>query len=89
MKHNRKNPKKYPKQVTMHLQNSWNYIDKSMSGFSRESDFADITISARIGNDFSNGNRGMAKAVKGAKKFVNSRIRFHENLTLKKLIKDL
>jgi hypothetical protein len=42
-------------------------------------------IGESIGNDFTNGHRGMAKAVKGAKKFVRTRIRFHENATTKKL----
>lgn len=37
----------------------------------------------RIGNDFTDGHRGMAHAVKGAKKFLNSRTRFHVKQSLK------
>lgn len=61
------------------------YLDKSMHGWSRKSELADVTIGAGIGNDFCNGHRGMARAVKGAKKFVRSRIRFHENVATQKL----
>lgn len=32
-------------------------------------------VSASIGNDFHCGNRGMARNVRGAKKFVRSRVR--------------
>lgn len=32
-------------------------------------------VTARVGNDFTDGHRGMARAVKGAKKFVRSRVR--------------
>jgi hypothetical protein len=61
------------------------YLDKSMHGWGRKSEIADKSIGAGIGNDFSNGHRGMARAVAGAKKFVRSRIRFHENQATKKL----
>lgn len=47
--------------------------------------FSDVSIGARIGNDFTNGNRGMAKSVRGAKKFVRSRLRFHENQAVREL----
>lgn len=61
------------------------YIDKSMHGWKRQSKLTGETVSACIGNDFSNGHRGMAKAVAGAKKFVRTRIRFKENQATKKL----
>lgn len=64
------------------------YLDKSLHGWSRKSEFADVSINASIGNDFSNGHRGMAHAVKGAKKFVRTRIRFHENAATRKLTDD-
>lgn len=64
------------------------YLDKSLHGWSRKSMIADRDISASIGNDFTNGRRGMAKAVRGAKKFVRTRIRFHENAATKKLMKE-
>lgn len=62
------------------------YLDKSMHSWGRTSEFADIRVGASIGNDFTNGHRGMAHAVKGAKKFVKTRIRFHENAMTKKLV---
>jgi hypothetical protein len=61
------------------------YLDKSLHSWSRKSEFADVSIGAAIGNDFSNGHRGMAHSVKGAKKFVRTRIRFHENAATQKL----
>lgn len=61
------------------------YLDKSMHSWGRSSTLADKSIGASIGNDFSQGHRGMAKSVKGAKKFVRTRIRFHENAATKKL----
>lgn len=64
------------------------YLDKSMHGWGRKCQLADKSIGAGIGNDFTNGHRGMAKAVSGAKKFVRSRIRFHENVATKKLISE-
>lgn len=64
------------------------YLDKSMHGWGNISILADRQIGACIGNDFSNGHRGMARAVKGAKKFVRTRTRFHENAATKKLVVD-
>ena len=64
------------------------YLDKSMHGWGRKSEFSDKNIGAGIGNDFSNGNRGMAKAVKGAKKFGRSRIRFHDQQKLNNMKKE-
>lgn len=61
------------------------YIDKSLHAWGRISLFADTIIGASIGNDFTNGARGMAKAVRGAKKFVRTRIRFQENAKTRKL----
>lgn len=61
------------------------YLDKSMHGWGNITLLADRQIGACIGNDFTNGHRGMAKAVKGAKKFVRTRTRFHENAATQKL----
>lgn len=62
------------------------YLDKSMHGRKcQKSLLADISIGASIGNDFTNGHRGMARAIKGAKKFVRTRIRFHENAETRKI----
>jgi hypothetical protein len=57
----------------------WGHPDKSMQGWVRRSYLADKSIGASIVNDFTNGHRGMAKSAKGAKKFVRSRFRLHEN----------
>jgi hypothetical protein len=65
------------------------YLDKSMHGWSRKSQLADVTIAASIGNDFCNGHSGMARAVKGAKKFVRTRIRFHENAAVRSIMNNL
>jgi hypothetical protein len=64
------------------------YLDKSMHGWGRKSELADRTVFGVIGNDYSDGHRGMAKAVKGAKKFVRTRIRFHENAATQKLLNE-
>jgi hypothetical protein len=65
------------------------YLDKSLHGWGRKSTLADTVVGASIGNDFSNGHRGMAKAVKGAKKFVRTRIRFKENEATRKLAENI
>ena len=62
------------------------FLDKSMHGWGRTSTHADVRVGASIGNDFSNGHRGMAKAVRGAKKFVRSRIRFHDKAATRRLV---
>jgi hypothetical protein len=62
------------------------YLDKSLHGWGQISLFADQVVSAGIGNDFSNGHRGMARAVRGAKKFVRTRIRFQENQATQRLV---
>lgn len=64
------------------------YLDKSMHGWGSVSKLADKHIGAGIGNDFCNGHRGMAKAVKGAKKFVRTRTRFHENAATRQLMNE-
>jgi hypothetical protein len=63
----------------------WGYLDKSLHGWGRKSVLADRTFGASIGNDFSDGARGMAHAVRGAKKYVRSRFRFHENAETRKI----
>ena len=61
------------------------FLDKSLHGWGRRSTLADKRVGASISNDFTDGHRGMAKAVKGAKKFVRTRIRFHENAAARRL----
>lgn len=36
--------------------------------------------------DHTNGKRGIAKDRRGAKKYINSRARFHENMALQKIV---
>lgn len=62
------------------------YLDKSLHGWGRISLLADRRVCGVIGNDFTNGHQGMARAVHGAKKFVRSRIRFHENQMTQRLM---
>lgn len=51
--------------------------DKSMSVFTaKTADGTRMITSTNIGNDFTNGHRGMAHAVRGAKKYVRTRVRF-------------
>lgn len=61
------------------------FLDKSMHGWGRLSLLADRHVGAGIGNDYTNSHRGMAKAVRGAKKFVRTRIRFHEKQAVDRL----
>lgn len=65
------------------------FLDKSMHGWGRKTLLGDCTIWAFIGNDFCKGHRGMAKAVKGAKKFVRSRVRFHEKAATKRIVQNI
>lgn len=52
-------------------------------------ELSDKTIGAHATcGDHTNGKRGIAKDVKGAKKYINSRSRFHENQALKKMLKN-
>jgi len=45
------------------------------------------TISASVtSSEHTNAKRGIAKDVRGAKKYLNSRTRFHENAALNKLV---
>lgn len=62
-------------------------LDKSMHSWGRKVKVGDeiIAAGAYIGNDFSNGRRGMAKAVRGAKKFVRTRIRVKAKAATQKL----
>jgi hypothetical protein len=64
------------------------FLDKSLHGWGAFGPISNVSIGAGIGNDFANGHRGMAKAVRGAKKFVRSRIRFHENAATRKLAQE-
>lgn len=64
------------------------YAFSPMGGASRYSALAGRAVGAGWGGDNSNGHRGYAKAKRGGKKFVNSRIRFHEKAALRRLPTD-
>jgi hypothetical protein len=53
--------KSYPHRIIKH----YTKIDRQLG----------VSFSARVGNDYTNGHRGEAKARKGAKHFINSRLR--------------
>lgn len=59
--------------------------NKGGTRFGKRSGIAGVAIDAMADFDASNGNRGMAKSVRGAKKYVNSRFRFHENAATRRL----
>lgn len=65
------------------------HTDKAMSGYSDKGQISDTSVGAWVANDFTNGNRGMARAVAGAKKFVRSRLRFHDNAATKRLAQEI
>ncbi len=59
--------------------------DKGGSRFGAKLPVSGGSVFAFVTHSFCNGNRGMAKAVRGAKKFVRSRTRFHENRAAERL----
>lgn len=62
--------------------------DKSMESWGDRGALSGVSVDASIPNDFTNGHRGMARAAAGAKKFVRTRIRFHENAATRRLAAD-
>lgn len=89
MEHNHRRKYRTPKSILDRRpwrKKPWSYPDKSLDGWGQKSELADRMIASKgIGNDFNKGHRGMARSVKGAKKFVRSRFRFHEKMETKKL----
>lgn len=68
---------------------STDYLSKVFHGTGNICQLADRTIGASISPEFSNGHRGQAKAVAGAKKYVRTRTRFHENAATRKLAQNM
>lgn len=64
------------------------YLDKSMHGWGGKAPVSGLRFHAFIPNDFTDGHRGMARAVSGAKKFVRTRIRFHDNAATQRLARE-
>ena len=63
------------------------YAKYFVNGGTKVGKLSDTSISASATcGDHTNGKRGIAKDVRGAKKFINSRHRFHENQALKKVV---
>lgn len=62
--------------------------DQAMFGTSVIAPLSGKSFDASISNDFTKGNRGMAKAKRGAKKFVRTRVRRAENAATKKLARE-
>lgn len=58
---------------------------KDNAYFSRRGVFSDVGLSASAIHWGYNGNQGMAHRVNGAKKFINSRFRHHENAAARRL----
>lgn len=90
--HRRKNkPRVKDRQADHELNNGYKpagkhgHLDKSMHSWGAQAPLSGRHIGAGIGNDFTDGHRGMARAVKGAKKFVRTRTRFHENAATRAL----
>lgn len=65
------------------------HTDNAMWHDTRCDHSAGLAVSAWIGNDFTDGNRGMAKAKRGAKKYMNSRIRVKQKAYVNKLVNEL
>lgn len=57
--------------------------------FSARAPLSGIVVSAMADFDFTDGNRGMARSVRGAKKYVNSRVRHHENAATRRLAAEI
>lgn len=68
---------------------STGYLDKSMHGWGGKAPVSGKRFGASIPNDFANGHRGMARAVAGAKNFVRTRTRFHDNAATKRLAEEI
>jgi hypothetical protein len=62
---------------------------KGGTGFGAESTFSDVRVGAWVGHCFTDGRRGMAKAVRGAKKYVRSRIRAADKMKVKQVVGEL
>lgn len=65
------------------------FLDKSMQVWRRVAPVSGQYFQAGIRNDFFDGHRGMARAVRGAKKFVRTRVRFHDNAATRRLAAEL
>ncbi|KWT98244.1 MULTISPECIES: hypothetical protein [unclassified Variovorax] len=63
-------------------------LQRPLDGAGAYSPLSDRTIGTCFGGDNSNGHQGYANAKRGAKKFVRSRVRFHEDRAARELARD-
>ena len=63
--------------------------NQAMTGGGAVSTLADAVMNYWTGGDFTNGNRGAAASKRGGKKFVRSRVRFHENAATRRMAADV
>jgi hypothetical protein len=66
----------------------WRPPENVRKGGSAVGPLSGVSVGAGSGYEHSNGHRGQAKAARGAKKFVRTRIRFHENAATRKLAQE-
>ena len=63
---------------------------RAYKGFTAKSILADVGMAASANvHDTTNGKHGVARNIRGAKRFVRSRVRFHENQTTRELAKEI
>ena len=65
------------------------HTDNAMWSDTRRDPLSGTAVFTLITNDFSKGRRGEAKAKRGAKKFLNSRLRFHQKAVLRQTLSEL
>ena len=58
-------------------------------GAGQKSAYSDVLVTTGFGYENSNGHRGYAKAKRGAKKFVRTRIRFQDQQTVNRELRTL
>ena len=61
------------------------YLDKSGCNWGAAAPISGKRFGTYIPNDFTDGHRGMARAVRGAKQYVRTRVRFHDNAATRAL----
>lgn len=64
------------------------HLYKGGISFNNVDKFSDKNIGALVSYEHCKGRRGMARDVRGAKKFIRSRTRFHSNAKTRKLMRE-
>ena len=73
------------KQRSASLIGRTDYLDKSSRCWGAAALISGKRFLAGITDDFTDGHRGMARAVRGAKRYVRTRVRFHDNAATRAL----